>query len=123
MVKVYVKDGRFATGDVFYTENEIFEISESDFERYKQLGHFKGVLGIVKEDKIEEKKEETPKEEKKDFHKDYQGPTGEEEFDWQKCKSKKELEEFALREFNVDLDRRNSLKKMKEKIKELIEND
>lgn len=118
MIKVYVKSGRFATGDVFYVEGEMFEISESDFNRYRTLGHFSsGVLGMVKEEKEEVEEQSVPEEKPKRKVKP------KEEFDFEKCRSKEKLEKFALDKFNVNLDRRKSLKKMKKEIRELIKND
>lgn len=158
MVKVYVNDGRFAVGDRFYIKDEVFNISEADLILFKNRGYFVNVLGLVKEEPVEEKKEEPLIEEPKEvhpnytsgedmspdlvdkeeteekenrlkeenevlkkegmLHEEYQG----EEFDWKSCADKNKLEEFAKNKFGVDLDRRKSLKKMKNEIKELIDN-
>lgn len=72
MVKLVVKSGRFNIGDSFFVENEIFSMSENEFQRpHIQSLVREGVLCVLSEEKnveateeesVEEKLEEKPSE-------------------------------------------------------------
>lgn len=66
MVKLVVKSGRFNIGDSFFVENEIFSMSENEFQRpHIQSLVREGVLCVLSEEKnVEDSEEELVEEEK-----------------------------------------------------------